>query len=183
MPNESNLVKRCQAGDERAFAELVDAHKVKVAGIVYRMIGRTESVEDIAQEVFLQVFRGIGGFRGEAALSTWIYRITYRICLREIDRQPCTGTDVSFDDDETSAEVLHSTGENTETCERLESVRQWLADLPDHYRWAVTLYYLQNKRATINRCGKRERATLTFLYRSPINNRPVGAGHGRRESP
>ena len=146
MPNESNLVKRCQAGDERAFAELVDAHKVKVAGIVYRMIGRTESVEDIAQEVFLQVFRGIGGFRGEAALSTWIYRITYRICLREIDRQPCTGTDVFFDDDETSAEVLHSTGENTETCERLESVRQWLADLPDHYRWAVTLYYLQNKK-------------------------------------
>ena len=148
MLDEENLVARCQAGDERAFAELIDAYKSSVAGIVYRTMNRAEEVEDIAQEVFLRVFRSIGNFRGEAALSTWIHQIAYRVCLRELERHRRRGTHLPYDDDVAAAEVFReSTGpSHAEQFERFEAVKRWTEKLPINYRVALTLYYIQNKK-------------------------------------
>src|SRR5918993_2146486 len=78
--DERELVARCQRGDDSAFAELVDRYKNLVYAMIYRMMSDRTQVEDLAQDVFLKVHRGLPYFRGEARLSTWIYRIVANVC-------------------------------------------------------------------------------------------------------
>jgi RNA polymerase sigma-70 factor (ECF subfamily) len=77
---ETRLVQRLVARDERAFNALVRTYEARVFGIVLRMIGDRAEAEDLSQEVFVQVFKAIGTFRGESKLSTWIYRIAVNLC-------------------------------------------------------------------------------------------------------
>lgn len=77
---ETRFIERLRARDERAFNELVRMYERRVFVLVHRMLGRREEAEDISQEVFVQVFKAIGQFRGEAKLSTWIYRIAINLC-------------------------------------------------------------------------------------------------------
>jgi len=77
---DARLVERLVARDERAFTTLVRAYERRVFALVLRMIGNRAEAEDLAQEVFVQVFKAIGSFRGESKLSTWIYRIAINLC-------------------------------------------------------------------------------------------------------
>jgi RNA polymerase sigma-70 factor (ECF subfamily) len=78
--DEARLVERLVARDERAFNALVRAYEQRVFALVFRMTGHRAEAEDLAQEVFVQVFKAIGSFRGESKLSTWIYRIAINLC-------------------------------------------------------------------------------------------------------
>jgi RNA polymerase sigma-70 factor (ECF subfamily) len=77
---DARLVQRLVARDERAFTALVREHEKRVFALVFRMIGNRAEAEDLAQEVFVQVFKAIGSFRGESKLSTWVYRIAINLC-------------------------------------------------------------------------------------------------------
>jgi RNA polymerase sigma-70 factor, ECF subfamily len=77
---EAKLIERLIARDERAFNELVRAYERRVFALVLRMLGNRAEAEDLAQEVFVQVFKAIGTFRGESKLSTWVYRIAINLC-------------------------------------------------------------------------------------------------------
>ena len=77
---EQKLIERLIAHDERAFNELVKLYERRVLALVLRMLGNRAEAEDLAQEVFVQVFKAIGTFRGESKLSTWIYRIAINLC-------------------------------------------------------------------------------------------------------
>ncbi len=77
---ESKLVGRLVLRDERAFTELVHLYERRVLGLVTRMIGQQEEARELTQEVFIQVFKAIGSFRGDSKLSTWIYRIAVNSC-------------------------------------------------------------------------------------------------------
>ena len=72
---EAALIQRCAAGDEAAFAELVADNQRMVVQLALNLLGDRDEALDLSQEVFLRVFRTIGGFRGQSALKTWIYRI------------------------------------------------------------------------------------------------------------
>ncbi len=63
------------------FDDLVRTHRGRVYGLCYRYAGNRADAEDLAQEVFLRAYRGLSGFRGEASLSTWVYRIAVNVCL------------------------------------------------------------------------------------------------------
>jgi RNA polymerase sigma-70 factor (ECF subfamily) len=78
--SEGGLVERLVARDERAFNALVKAYERRVFALLLRMSGNASEAEDLAQEVFVQVFKAIGSFRGESKLSTWIYRIAINLC-------------------------------------------------------------------------------------------------------
>ena len=80
---ERALVERCRKNDDAAFGELVDLYKNLVYGLVYRMVSDRSRADDLAQEVFLRVYRGLKYFRGQARLSTWIYRIAVNLCTEE----------------------------------------------------------------------------------------------------
>jgi RNA polymerase sigma-70 factor (ECF subfamily) len=77
---EAKLVARLVVRDERAFSELVRLYERRVLGLVTRMIGQPDEARELTQEVFFQVFKAIGSFRGESKLSTWIYRIAVNCC-------------------------------------------------------------------------------------------------------
>lgn len=77
---EKRFVERLKAHDERAFNELVATYETRVFRLVFRMLGRRDEAEDMAQEVFVQVFKAVGQFRGDSKLSTWIYRIAVNLC-------------------------------------------------------------------------------------------------------
>jgi RNA polymerase sigma-70 factor (ECF subfamily) len=77
--DESRLIGRLVARDEAAFNTLVRTYEQRVFALIVRMIGSRAEAEDLAQEVFVQVFKAIGSFRGESKLSTWIYRIAINL--------------------------------------------------------------------------------------------------------
>jgi RNA polymerase sigma-70 factor (ECF subfamily) len=77
---EAQFVARLVARDEGAFNELVVTYQRRVFALVFRMLGRRDEAEDLAQEVFVQVFKAIDQFRGDSKLSTWIYRIAVNLC-------------------------------------------------------------------------------------------------------
>jgi RNA polymerase sigma-70 factor, ECF subfamily len=78
--SERRFIERLRSHDERAFNELVEAYGDRVYRLLYRMLGRREEAEDLAQEVFVQVFKAVATFRGDARLGTWIYRIAVNLC-------------------------------------------------------------------------------------------------------
>jgi RNA polymerase sigma-70 factor (ECF subfamily) len=83
MTTEHLLVERCRQGDETAFRELVDQYKGLVFGLIARSVANRARAEELAQDVFLKVHKGLPYFRGEAKLSTWIYRIVINVLSAE----------------------------------------------------------------------------------------------------
>jgi RNA polymerase sigma-70 factor (ECF subfamily) len=81
---ERSLLRRLRDRDERAFRELVDSHRDRVFNITYRMLGHRAEAEDVAQEVFITVFKTIDAFREESKFSTWLYRVTVNHCKNRI---------------------------------------------------------------------------------------------------
>lgn len=72
---ERSLLRRLRDRDERAFRELLEAHRDRVFNITYRLLGSRAEAEDVAQEVFISVFKTIDTFREESKFSTWLYRV------------------------------------------------------------------------------------------------------------
>jgi RNA polymerase sigma-70 factor (ECF subfamily) len=81
---ERMLLRRLRERDERAFRELVDEHRDKVFNLTYRMLNNRAEAEDVAQEVFISVFKTIDTFREESKFSTWLYRVTVNHCKNRI---------------------------------------------------------------------------------------------------
>ena len=79
--SDLDLVKRAQQGDSDAFASLFYAHKPRIYSVCLRMTNNTAEAEDLTQDAFLQVFRKLSTFRGDSALSTWLYRIAVNTVL------------------------------------------------------------------------------------------------------
>src|SRR6185503_10401220 len=81
---ERSLLRRLRDRDERAFRELLEMHRDRVYNITFRMLGNRAEAEDVAQEVFITVFKTIDSFREEAKLSTWLYRVAVNHCKNRI---------------------------------------------------------------------------------------------------
>lgn len=88
--NDQGLIEKARQGDLAAFRALVDEHKQTVFRIAYDMTGNRHDAEDISQEVFLKAFRSLGNFRGDAKMSTWLYRITVNACYDHRSRKAWT---------------------------------------------------------------------------------------------
>jgi RNA polymerase sigma-70 factor, ECF subfamily len=78
---DANVVRLAQQGDVAAFERIYRLHSRKVYTLCLRMVGDASEAEDLTQEVFLQLFRKIGTFRGESAFSTWLHRMAVNIVL------------------------------------------------------------------------------------------------------
>jgi RNA polymerase sigma-70 factor (ECF subfamily) len=81
---ERSLLRRLRDRDERAFRELIEGHRDRVYNITFRMLGNRAEAEDVAQEVFITVFKTIETFREESKFSTWLYRVTVNHCKNRI---------------------------------------------------------------------------------------------------
>ena len=81
---DQDLLNRLQAGDERAIAELADTYGTKIYQLAFRYLRNKEDAEEVTQDVLLKVYRKVDAFRGDAALSSWIYRITFNAAMSRL---------------------------------------------------------------------------------------------------
>lgn len=86
-PDELELIQACRRGERRAMELLYHRYKRRVFGLVHRIAGPAEA-EEVAQDVFVRIFRGLSKFRGESALGTWIYRLAVNAALSHVTRRP-----------------------------------------------------------------------------------------------
>lgn len=140
--DERALLERCRGGDDTAFGELVERYKTLVFGLVYRMAPERSQAEDLAQEVFLKVHRGLPYFRGEARLSTWIYRIVLNVCSAARVR---LRLEPRLENGTPERPPTEAGGEDPafaqfETRDRLERA---MARLPEHYQFLLAAHYLR----------------------------------------
>jgi RNA polymerase sigma-70 factor (ECF subfamily) len=84
LADEARFIERLKRRDERAFNQLVELYQGRVFRLLLRMLGRRDEAEDLAQEVFVQVFKAIDQFRGDAKLGTWLYRIAVNLCKNRV---------------------------------------------------------------------------------------------------
>ena len=80
-PDDAELVRRAQKGSREAFDAIVRRHQRHVYQLCYRFVGSHEDAADLAQDVFVRAYRALGGFKGQAAFGTWLYRIGVNVCL------------------------------------------------------------------------------------------------------
>ena len=91
--SEHVLVERCRQGDETAFRELVEQYKGLVFSIIARSVTNRGRAEELAQDVFLKIHKGLPYFRGESRLSTWIFRIIVNVLSQERPELASTSLD------------------------------------------------------------------------------------------
>lgn len=146
---ERGLVEQCRRGDPHAFARLVALHEGMVFNLAARLLGETEEARDVAQEVFLQVFRTLGRFEGRSTLKTWIYRIVVNQCRnrqrwwrRRRKERSCPIDDLTPADEARLAEAgarMEGPEERLERRERARAVQSALAGLSFEHRAVLLL--------------------------------------------
>jgi len=144
MMSDEELVTRSRGGDLDSFNQLVLRWERPIYALAYRVIGREEEARDVAQETFLRAFRALGGFKGQAKFSSWLYRITLNLCrdwIRRERRTPIAQAPEGVDLVELAGEATPS-----ESIEDLvgrkqlsEAVAKAMALLPDEQRTAIIL--------------------------------------------
>jgi RNA polymerase sigma-70 factor (ECF subfamily) len=141
--NERELVERCRSGDEGAFQELVDGYKSLVFALIARTVQDRTRAEDLAQDVFLRIHRGLPYFRGEARLSTWIYCIVANVCVQDQAHSPVAGSVVSLDDTTARVRTPAAADRQFRDLELRDRLEKAIAQLPAQQRLLVAAHYLQ----------------------------------------
>ena len=141
--DEAELVNRLQLGEERAFRELVESYQNMLVNTCFGFLHNTEEAEDVAQEVFIQVFKSIDSFRGDAKLSTWLYRIAINRSLNKI-RSRKSKFFVALDSLFEAEHYLKSSNSVTphdslENQERARILHEAIDKLPDNQKTAFVL--------------------------------------------
>lgn len=150
---DEDLARAAGRGDLDAFRSLVERHGARVYSMALRLVRDRTEAEDMAQEAFLRIYRGLPGFRGEAAFLTWMTRVslnTFQRYLKRLPRQEAHP--VPAEDDDLVGEIGGpSSGPAADPESRAMAaqeagrMRRLVADLPSPFREAVVLFYLQDR--------------------------------------
>ncbi len=146
VPSE-DLMAKTAAGDEFAFEILVRRHQISILNLVYRYVGDRTKARDLAQEVFLRVWRAANRYEPKAKFTTWIYSITANLCLNELKSvkgkkwvQLATEDEERKSTDyETHSDVSPSPEDLLLAEERSRQVSEALQTLPENQRMALIL--------------------------------------------
>jgi RNA polymerase sigma-70 factor (ECF subfamily) len=131
------LLDACRRGDQRAFEEVVRLTYRQVYTQALRLVGESHEAEDVAQDAYLRVFRGLPGFRGDAQFETWLYRIVSNAAMSHLRKRGRFG-DLLSQPEEERAEAPAPTAVAEEAVDR-DSLARALASLPVSLRAVVVL--------------------------------------------
>jgi RNA polymerase sigma-70 factor (ECF subfamily) len=150
--NDEDLARAARMGDLGAFRALVERHRGRIYSLALRMSGNRGEAEDMAQEAFIRIYRGLSSFRGESTLSTWMTRVALNTFHRYLHRMPRTqplpdetladAADASRPASASSVPDPEKAFLSRETGVRLRAL---VAGLPEPFRDAVTLFYLEDR--------------------------------------
>ena len=131
------LVAAVRAGDRAAFDEIVERHRRPIYQVCFRFVNNHEDAADLAQEAFLRAWKGLDTFKGQAALSTWLYRIAVNVCLNRVSARHLKVEPLESDRFiDPSAELP---GTDLIRQERAEAVRRAITALPEKQRATLIL--------------------------------------------
>ena len=140
----AEIIKSCRLGDREAFRALYDVYKDRVYSIaLYFFHGEQAVASDVTQQVFLKLMTTIGQFRGDAAFSSWLYRLVVNACL-DVARRRTSDAVVAV---RSPQEAIAATGPQEESYARAQlaaSVRAAMSTLPEKFRVAVLLRYFDD---------------------------------------
>lgn len=148
---DAALVRRCQRGDADAFGRLFARHDKRVYALVARVLGpaaTADDVDDVAQDVFVQAWRALPKFRGDAQFSTWLYRIGTNMAIRQWHRAKRSAQAVSQEDlPPTVRAALAMADAGPEDVAALRArdraLRSAVEGLPDKQRTVLLLHYFE----------------------------------------
>jgi len=175
--SEQNLIDQLQVGNQAAFSRLLDDYQQKVFGTCISFIPNKEDAEDVAQEVFLEVFKSISKFKGDSKLSTWIYKIATNKCLEFIRKknskkrfafmQTILGNEIPFDKTSYFTEVNHP-GILLENKEKSAIIFKAINTLPESQRVIFTLAKIDGKsyQEIIEITGKSLSSVESVMFRA-----------------
>lgn len=153
---ESKLMQRCRQRDAAAFDQVVSRYKTRIHSYISRMLGGSDDAEDLTQEVFVRAYQSLNGFRSEASLTTWLFRIANNLCIDHFRRSKkhraiAYSLDAPLGEDAedagTGREIADMTREpyqalaTLELSERLESA---IAALPEKLRAVLILHDVED---------------------------------------
>ncbi len=143
-PTDEELVARSTGGDLESFNQLVVRWERPIYALAYRVIGREEDARDVCQETFLRAFRALGGFKGQAKFSSWLYRIALNLCrdwIRRERRAPIAQAPEGVDLIELAGETSPSDSVEELVARREigRAVARAMATLPEEQRTAIIL--------------------------------------------
>ena len=141
LDSETGLVARARAGDIDAFEQLAGAHADRLFAVLLRLLGNRSEAEDVAQEVMLRAWRGIGRFNGRSLFFTWLYRIAINEANRSLEKSSRRPMSLSIDAEalRVSADAQDGPARRLEQAELRQALSKALADLPPDYRTAIVL--------------------------------------------
>ena len=144
MSDDEAIVRRAAAGEAAAFRALFSRYRTDVARLVYRMLGPVADIDDVIQEVFVQVYRSLKDFRGQAKFTTWLHRVTVNVVLmhRRAARSRPTLTEEAPHD---VVADQHATApdEDVDRRERVRAFMRLLGRLADKKRVVFVLHELE----------------------------------------
>ena len=180
---DADLVARMRAGDESAIVDLDAAYRSRIQQLALRYVKSPEDAEEVAQDVLLKVYLKIDAFRGDAALSSWIYRITFNTVMSRLRGQRMTlrhevrEQDLLADVEENGGRVRRepadwsSLGDEAIMRSQLRArLRSALQDLPEIYRTPVILRDLQGltTEEASSKLGIKEQTLKSRLHRGRV---------------
>ncbi|MBY0505158.1 MAG: RNA polymerase sigma factor [Bryobacteraceae bacterium] len=175
IEHDAQLMLRVREGDTASFAQLLDRHRVPVIHFVYRMIQNQAVAEELAQEVFLRVYRSRATYEPTAKFTTWLFRITTHLALNWIRDQKNERHQQSLDSEAPEgtaplqvADHLPNVEQSMVRTARMEEIRRAILALPDKQRAAVTMHKYQemdySQIAGVLKCS--ESAVKSLLFRA-----------------
>lgn len=194
VDDEATLIAQLRAGDEAAYEQVVRLYGGRLLAVARRILGSDEDARDIVQDAFLNAFRSLDRFEGNAKLSTWLHRIAVNAALMKLrtrKRKPEQPIDTflpSFLDDGHHEERFQSWEEPVdkalERAETRELVRQQIDALPESYRTVLVLRDIEglDTEETANMLGLSVNATKIRLHRARQALRTLLAPHLGRAS-
>ncbi len=184
--SDAELVRRAQQGESDAFADLFHAHKAKIYSICLRMTNNTAQAEDLTQDAFLQVFRKLSTFKGNSALSTWLYRIAVNTVLMHFRKKALKQISLdepsSHDATMVRREYGSRDGRLSGSVDRITLTRA-IKDLPTGYRTIFLLHevegYEHQEIAKILKCSVGN--SKSQLHKAKLRIREFLAEPGRNQ--
>ena len=142
---DEELAKLCQSGDNSAFEALVKRYEKQIFSLAYRLCGDYDEAADLAQEAFVQVYKGLGHYDPDKKFFSWMYRVAHNTCINVLHKKPKTAADLDsiaeiVPDDNNSANQPETAYYNKELGETIE---QAIMSLPDKFRDPIYLRYVQ----------------------------------------
>jgi len=144
--SDLDLVRRAQEGDSDAFASLFHAHKARVYSVCLRLANNTAEAEDLTQDAFVQAFRKLSMFRGDSALSTWLYRIAVNTVLMRFRKKALLQVSLDEPDNQDARSVRREYGSKdarlASSVDRIALTRA-IGELPGGYRTIFLLHEVE----------------------------------------